>query len=70
MNGRQKPMTDDLPIFAFSAFTGPKNAHLIPAANAYVQVQFLFKSCMCSINNFRSFSYFFCDFSCSSTAKP
>lgn len=32
-------MTDDLPIFAFSAFTGPKNAHLIPAANKYVQIR-------------------------------
>ena len=47
-------------IYAFSAFTGPKNAHLVPAANTYVQVQFLFKSFMCSINNFRIFSYSFC----------
>ena len=47
LNG-QNPMTDELPSFAFSAFTGSKNAYLIPAANTYAQVQFLFKSFMCS----------------------
>ena len=36
LNGKQNPMTYDFPIFAFSAFTRPKNAHLILAANTYV----------------------------------
>ena len=60
MYGKQNPMTDELAIFAFSALTGPNNAHLVPAANTYVQVQVLFKSFMCSINKIRIFNYSFC----------
>lgn len=30
------------------AFTGPKNAHLVPAANTYVQVFFLLTKHLCS----------------------
>ena len=36
LNDKQNPVTYDFPIFAFSAFTRPKNAHLIHAANTYV----------------------------------
>lgn len=32
---------NEFAILTFSAFTGPKNAHLVPAANKYVQVDVL-----------------------------
>ncbi|KAE8008585.1 hypothetical protein FH972_005082 [Carpinus fangiana] len=44
--------------WALTAFTGPKNAHVVPAANTYVQVHFLFKSSVCFDICFKYFQSF------------
>lgn len=33
---------DIVSFFILSAFVGPKNVHIVPAASKYVQVHFLF----------------------------